>query len=125
MLMSWPVVATMNRKGPGGYRHPGRKKTEKNKIIRRIPISGRTLRFFASPLIVVFIFIRSLAYQIFIGIILIAQYSRRIFTRSGNLQSIQAASPNYHSLKMSKNRGHLGPGEPALTLQKKHPRTKP
>ncbi|XP_005099700.2 spastin isoform X1 [Aplysia californica] len=125
--ISWRMGLIMNRKGPGGSRLPGKRKGDKpNRIVRRnISIHGRNFRIFATPLLVIFIFVRSLAYQFFLAIILVAQYSRRIVTGSRHqLRGIEAcpATPITTMSNNSRGKTTLGPGEPALATQKKHHR---
>ena len=119
----------MNRKGPGGSRHSGKRKGDKStKIVKRnvLSIQGRSLRVVATPLIVVFVFVRSIAYQFFLAVVLVAHYSRRIFAFGGSRYQLQQlelepCGSNVHSA-MSKGKEPLGPGEPALATQKKHHR---
>lgn len=117
----------MNRKGPSGSRHFGKRKGDKSsKIVKRnvLSIQGRSLRFVATPLIVVFVFVRSIAYQFFLAVVLVAHYSRRIFAFGGSryqLRELEPCGTNVNSA-MYKGKEPLGPGEPALATQKKHHR---
>ncbi|CAL1527099.1 unnamed protein product [Lymnaea stagnalis] len=113
----------MHRKGPGGPRPPWKKKGEaKGKIVKRsISVHNRNLRLFATPILVVFIFVRSLAYQFFLAIVLVSQYSRRtISARWPTKNTAIEAAPIMSSNGKAKN--PVGPGEPALANQKKYHR---
>lgn len=115
----------MHRKGPGGPQPPGKRKSDgKGRTVRQnLSVHTRNLRFFAAPLLVIFVFVRSLAYQFFLGIVLISQYSRRTVTLTtirGTSASVQTAPITMSN--NSKAKGQVGPGEPALANQKKHHR---
>ncbi|KAI8744536.1 spastin isoform X1 [Biomphalaria glabrata] len=114
----------MHRKGPGGPRPPWKKKAEnKNKIVKKtISVHHRNLRLFATPILVIFVLVRSLAYQFFIAIVLISQYSRRAIRYSWppKARCIEAAPPVMSNYGRAKS--PVGPGEPALANQKKYHR---
>ncbi|XP_013069581.2 spastin-like isoform X2 [Biomphalaria glabrata] len=114
----------MHRKGPGGPRPPWKKKAEnKNKIVKKtISVHHRNLRLFATPILVIFVLVRSLAYQFFLAIVLISQYSRRAIRYSWppKARCIEAAPPVMSNYGRAKS--PVGPGEPALANQKKYHR---
>ncbi|GFS13646.1 spastin [Elysia marginata] len=125
--ITWRTGLIMHRKGAGGSRYPGQKKCEgKGKLLRKgLTVHSKNLRVFATPLLVVFVFVRSLAYQFLLAVVLVGQYSRRALTVvRGDSKAI-----GYHSAPdaMSNNRrtrgtSPVGPGEPALATQKRHHR---
>uniref|UniRef100_A0A2C9M0R6 Spastin n=1 Tax=Biomphalaria glabrata TaxID=6526 RepID=A0A2C9M0R6_BIOGL len=114
----------MHRKGPGGPRPPWKKKAEnKNKIVKKtISVHHRNLRLFATPILVIFVLVRSLAYQFFLAVVLISQYSRRAIRYSWppKARCIEAAPPVMSNYGRAKS--PVGPGEPALANQKKYHR---
>lgn len=119
----------MNRKGKGvGARLPGntgkKRGDSKGKVGRSISIHGRNVRIFATPLLVVFVFVRSLAYHFFLAIVFIGRCSRRALASRGLLRSEAQNQASDVPGTMSNNRtkSPLGPAEPALALQKKHHR---
>ncbi|BFZ07348.1 hypothetical protein BsWGS_10387 [Bradybaena similaris] len=115
----------MQRKGPGGPRLPGKRKSEgKGRIVRRnISVHSRNFRFFAAPLLVIFVFVRSLAYQFFLAVVLISRYSRRVVTLRSIRESPSAIEAAQTAMSSnSKGKAGVGPAEPALANQKKHHR---
>ena len=123
--ITWRMSLIMHRKGAGGSRYPGQKKSEgKGKLIRRgLSVHSKNLRIFATPLLVVFVFVRSLAYQFLLAIVLVGQYSRRAVnvvrgdTKAIDYHPTPDAMSNYR-----RARSPVGPGEPALATQKRHHR---
>ncbi|GFO45126.1 spastin [Plakobranchus ocellatus] len=111
----------MHRKGAGGSRYPGQKKVEsKGKLGKKLSVHSRNLRVFATPLLVVFVFVRSLAYQFLLAVVLVGQYSRRaLTTERGASRAIESSSD---TMSNRKARSPVGPGEPALATQKRHHR---
>ncbi|XP_059159214.1 spastin-like isoform X1 [Physella acuta] len=113
----------MHRKGAGGSRPPWKKKESKGKLVKRtVSVHNRNLRFFATPILVIFIFVRSLAYQFFLAIVFVSQYSRRAiasYSHPTNLRAIESAPIMSNT---SKAKSPVGPGEPALANQKKYHR---
>ena len=124
LSLTWRMSLIMHRKGAGGSRYPGQKKCEgKGKLIKKgLSVHSKNLRIFATPLLVVFVFVRSLAYQFLLAVVLVGQYSRRALNIRGDSKAI-----GYHTATdpMSNNRrtrSPVGPGEPALATQKRHHR---
>ncbi|CAG5135741.1 unnamed protein product [Candidula unifasciata] len=114
----------MQRKGPGGPRLPGKRKSEgKGRLVRRtISVHSRNFRFFAAPLLVIFVFVRSLAYQFFLAVVLISRYSRRVVTLRSIRESPGAVETTNTMSGNAKGKAAVGPAEPALANQKKHHR---
>ncbi|RUS79883.1 hypothetical protein EGW08_012361, partial [Elysia chlorotica] len=80
------------------------------------------LRVIATPLLVVFVFVRSLAYQFLLAVVLVGQYSRRALNVRADSKAIGYQSTTYSMSNNRMTRSPVGPGEPALATQKRHHR---
>ncbi|KAK7104342.1 spastin-like isoform X1 [Littorina saxatilis] len=118
----------MQRKGPGpprgfGRRRDGKGKKPPNRNYRSF--HGQNIRVFAAPLLFIFAVLRTLAYQLWIVLVLLRCRSRRALTlRSAGSRASDEESPCLSSPMASNDKGRhgVGPGEPALALQKHHHR---
>lgn len=118
----------MQRKGPGpprgfGRRRDGKGKQPPNRNYRSI--HGRNLRVYAAPLLFIFAVLRTLAYQLWVALVLLGCRSRRALTqRSAGKKVSDEEAPCLASPMALNDKGRhgVGPGEPALALQKHHHR---
>lgn len=125
---TWRNASIMQRKGPGpprgfGRRRDGKGKKPPNRNYRSF--HGQNIRVFAAPLLFIFAVLRTLAYQLWIVLVLLRCRSRRALTlRSAGSRASDEESPCLSSPMASNDKGRhgVGPGEPALALQKHHHR---
>jgi hypothetical protein len=126
---TWRNASIMQRKGPGPFRGSGRRKDGKNKPPpprNYRTIHGRNIRLFAAPLIFIFAVLRTLAYQLWVVLVVIGCRSRQALTLYPSAESNKTADEEAPCLgtPMASNdkRQGVGPGEPALASQKHHHR---
>ena len=125
---TWQNAKIMQRKGPGpprgfGRRRDGRGKPPPNRNYRSI--HGRNLKIFAAPLLFIFAVLRTLAYQLWVALFILGCRSRRALTQRSAEQKVTDEEAPCLSTPMASNdkcRQGVGPGEPALALQKHHHR---
>ncbi|XP_076442113.1 spastin-like isoform X2 [Babylonia areolata] len=119
----------MQRKGPGpsrgfGRRRDGKGRPPPNRNYQSI--HGRNLKIFAAPLLFIFAVLRTLAYQLWVALFLLGCRSRQALTqRSAASQKVTDEEAPCLATPMAsneRNRQGVGPGEPALALQKHHHR---
>ncbi|KAK7504867.1 hypothetical protein BaRGS_00003895 [Batillaria attramentaria] len=125
---TWRNVSIMQRKGPGPSRGFGRKRDGKgkpppNRNYRTF--HNRNIRLFAAPLLFIFAVLRTIAYQLWLALFLLGCRSRRALTQrsaASKLSDEEAPCLGPQMATNDKSRGGVGPGEPALALQKHHHR---
>ncbi|PVD25741.1 hypothetical protein C0Q70_13401 [Pomacea canaliculata] len=123
---TWRNAEIMQRKGPGPGKGSGRKRDGKSKsppIRNYRSFHGRNIRIFAGPLLFIFALLRTIAYQLWLALVLIGCRSRRALTQESAAKSDEEAPCLSAAMASNdKSRAGVGPGEPALASQKHHHR---